>query len=425
MTASVQASIMQVFDPLPPFVRAMRAASVWPLCAAVFLAPYVVWRLSSTFFLTISDGLFILGAGLMLAGRGIHSRPLVHATPYWLLAICILLGGLLLGSIVNGDPLRWLIAAIQYSFAYVIIPFILMGDDEQRAELYGMAMLAGVFCMELFASVMYYTWSDNYADFYAFGPEFVTGAWRLGAFMGQPNWNGAVIAMVMPFALYFGTTGRLPPYVVYPVCLTLVLGLVLSASFTGFTSTMIGIALFLVLGGNRNAMKVVLGAAVAIGLVFMSGFELPRVFQGRVADALETGEMSQAGTFSARMDLVKEAWEIVDNTMLIGIGVDEYREISEGGHPVHNSYLLIWAEGGLIALLGWLFMLTVPLLSALSVYRINRQAAALGVAVYAGFLIYTTAATHMYARVWIMPLMVSMGIVFSKLSNENNMEQAE
>ncbi len=56
---------------------------------------------------------------------------------------------------------------------------------------------------------------------------------------------------------------------------------------------------------------------------------LPSAFEKRVVGALQNQDLSQAGTYSGRLDLVvKEAWAIVDQTSVIGVGVDEYRNAS-------------------------------------------------------------------------------------------------
>src|SRR3546814_12612961 len=97
--------------------------------------------------------------------------------------------------------------------------------------------------------------------------------------------------------------------------------------------------------------------------------------------------MSQAGTFTGRMDLILEAWEIVEDTMFVGIGVDQYCVVSPTQVPVHNMYLLLRADGGLLALPGWLLLLTLAAVSVVRVYWVERQAAALGLPVLSTFLI--------------------------------------
>src|SRR3546814_16856122 len=120
------------------------------------------------------------------------------------------------------------------------------------------------------------------------------------------------------------------------------------------------------------------------------------------------------------MDLIREAWGIVEDTMIVGLGVEQYRTISFADTPVHNMYLLLWAEGGLLALLGWLLLMTISALVAIGVYQYDRQAAALGLSVLATFLIFSTASPHMYARVWLVPLMLALTVVSGQMWGMNN-----
>src|SRR3546814_12608715 len=104
------------------------------------------------------------------------------------------------------------------------------------------------------------------------------------------------------------------------------------------------------------------------------------------------------------MDLILEAWEIVEDTMFAGIGVDQYRVVSPTKVPVHNMYLPLWDEGGLLALLGWMLLLTIAGVSVVRVYWVDRQAAALGSSVRSTFLICSAASPHSYERMWLVPL---------------------
>src|SRR3546814_444975 len=284
-------------------------------------------------------------------------------------------------------------------------------------------MIAGVVLMEAFGAAIFYGYEASYQEYQKISENFITGGGRLGAFAGQPNWNAAVIAMALPFAFYLRARGQLSLISVYVTGAVLALRLVLSASFTGFVRALIVLFLLLIVGGTRQTLKAGLVIAVAGAVVLASGFELPEVFQGRVGEALETGDMSQAGTFTGRMDLILEAWEIVEDTMFVGIGVDQYRVVSPTQVPVHNMYLLLWAEGGLLALLGWMLLLTIAGVSVVRVYWVDRQAAALGLSVLSTFLIFSVASPHMYARMWMVPLVLALVIVLGNLYSTNNAHQ--
>src|SRR3546814_3333097 len=62
-----------------------------------------------------------------------------------------------------------------------------------------------------------------------------------------------------------------------------------------------------------------------------------------------------------------------EDTMFVGIGVDQYRVVSPTQVPVHNMYLLLWAEGGLLALLGWMLLLTIAGVSVVRVSWVDRD----------------------------------------------------
>jgi O-antigen ligase len=158
--------------------------------------------------------------------------------------------------------------------------------------------------------------------------------------------------------------------------------------------------------------------AVCLAVVFASGYEPPDVFQKRVLAAFEAGDIEQAGTYKDRLELMREAWQLASETTVLGVGVDQFRELSEEGAAVHNMYLLLWVEGGLPALAGWLLLLLILGAAAGLAYRHDRMAAALGLAVLASFTIASVAAPHMYGRFWVVPLQVAMAFVFASLRKE-------
>src|SRR3546814_13278685 len=84
----------------------------------------------------------------------------------------------------------------------------------------------------------------------------------------------------------------------------------------------------------------------------MSGYQLPTVFQDRVANALETGNLDDAGPFTDRAKLISAAWALSEHTIFAGLGVDRFRVWTPWGQPVHNIFLLILTERRVAALIG-------------------------------------------------------------------------
>ena len=383
------------------------------LAAAVFLAPYALWRVSTAFFITISDVLFAVSAILLVAARAVTARPFGTWTPVWLIAFSTMLLGLLIGSLMNGDPTRWLSGAAQYAFGFVVLPFLLMSGPAGWPILFARAFLAGVFAMEACGLLIFYFGPTFFENHQQIAFEFVTGAGRLGAFLGDANWNGAMISMALPFALFLWWTERLGTYAAILSLLVLMGALTASGSFTGFTSGAAAVLVFVLVAGGRASLKFLLGLGVAAGLLFASGYEPPVVFKKRVAEAIAEGDINQAGTYAGRLDLIEEAWHIVEGTSIVGLGVDQYRVVSRQKAPVHNIYLLLWAEGGLLALIGWLVMMSILLIGSIMSCRIDRRAGALGLSVLLTFVLFSIAAPHMYARIWIVPLLLATAISFS------------
>lgn len=397
-----------------PYHYAMLRLAEPILMVAVFLVPYITWRIVPSYLFTVSDALFCIAAVLLLAGRGVAICPLGEWWVVWLSGIALMLLGFFVGSIVNGDPLRWIIVAGQYGFAFAVLPSLLL--RERRASLinFATALVAGVTAMELFGTIVYHATDASYEQAKRFSFEFITGTHRLGAFMADANWNAAMIAMTVPFALYLARIGRLNWIFTFGALGALCSGLLLSGSFSGFTSTALGALIFLLLDwGKRSAGTLVIIISLA-SAALSTGVALPSAFQNRVANALEQGDINQAGTFTGRMELIQEAWGMVGETSLVGLGVDQFRVVSVSKAPVHNMYLLVWAEGGLTSLIGWLLILFVPLGVAMRRFAFDRSAAALVVAVLVPFVVFSNASPHMYSRSWVVPLILAIGIAITR-----------
>lgn len=386
------------------------------IAAAIFFVFYLSWRPADILY-TLSDALFMFGVFLVLIGQRMPWQPMGSLTNWWLGAIAVMLTGLFIGSFAHGDPVRWLIVAIQYVFSLAILPMLLLSQPPKRTLLFMKALLAGIFCMELFGVLLYFGYDGTYEEFQRFGHDFVTGARRLGAFMGDANWNAAAITFAIPFVIFLRLRRAISSFVLVLLLLVLAIALVLTASVTGLFSCTLSLLIFAFVGRVRPSTRSLVIVALLLGLAFASGYGLPRAFSNRVAPALESGDVEQAGTFTARMDLMREAWGVVEHTSLVGLGVDQYRKISAHGAPVHNIYMLLWAEGGLLSLMGWLTLMIILAVTAWLAEVRDRLAAALGFSVLSTFIVFSSANPHMYARLWMVPLLLAAAPSFAAASN--------
>lgn len=385
--------------------------TVFVAAAAVFLASYLTWRPLPDILFTISDALFVLTAYQLMVRHELSMQPFGRLTAVWLVSLALLLAGLFVGSVAGSDPLRWPIIAMQYCFAWLVLPVLLIGHGRDRAIMLARALVFGMVAMEAFGVFIYMKYSGSFWEARSLlGIDFLTGARRLGAFTADANWNGAAISFALPFVYYLVLERHMSRWLGAVCAAVLFAGLALSASFTAFTSTCAAAVLFAIVAGLRPGIRTAVACLLLIGGVSQLQLVLPPTFQARVVNALESGEISEAGTFEGRAALIGEAWRMTGDHLLIGAGADQYRAISTFHAPVHNMYLLLWIEGGVVAVVGWIGMIGVLVATGASAARTNRHAGALALTVTSVLITFSVASPHMYARLWAAPVALAVAI---------------
>jgi O-Antigen ligase len=303
-----------------------------------------------------------------------------------------------------------LIVIAQYLFSFALLPFVIMGRDHERTIELVRTFVIGSFVANLVGIGFYYAEFDG-------GFLYVSGAGRLSGFVGDPNGNAHMMALTCPLVIYLWLSGRMAAYYVVPVLLVLAIALVLTSSNNGLALTGLGLSAFLVaLRDLRYLGRALAGLSVCLLLIFAWGsFWLPETFEERVLGAVRSGSLDEAGTFEGRVALMKEAIELLDDTMLVGLGVDQYRVLSRFGAPVHNTFLLIWTEGGLPALIGWLSLLIMVVAGAVLIAR-RRLDGAVACAVGLVFACIGFTTSHTYGRHLVVPVHLAMALVMASLA---------
>ena len=334
-------------------------------------------------------------------------------TAMWCIALAMMLGGLLVGSIVNGDPLRWANIASQYLFGFLLLPMIFMSEEKELMKRYLVYFVYGVFLVQAAAITASYTMTYSQISG-IFGPSFVAGNGRIGGMVGDANLNGAVIGFALVI-LADAMSNRLVRVLFgVPIGLVLLWALLATASFTAFASAMIALAVYMAISNVRALFK--FGVPFFLFVVAYIAFEgpLPGAFSERVLGAVLTGDLNEAGTYTHRAALVKEAWEMSGRTLFIGLGVDQYRVESAYGLPVHQFPMILLTEGGLASLAGLLGIFMILGLLALKSMQYNRHDAAMMLGLLVILLIFSTSIPHMYNRVWIAPMMLAVAANFAR-----------
>ncbi|WP_338240834.1 O-antigen ligase family protein [Aurantiacibacter hainanensis] len=406
-----------VFDTMPrgklilpasPILRLIRAT----LIIGVFFCGWALLRIGQIN-LTLSDLMLSVVFAAMLYRGEINIKPFGDLTLFWLLGLGAMLLGLLIGTVINGSVDRWLVAGAQYLFAFMLIPMLLTGQQHSLTRMLPALFVLGISVSQLIgisASLLF----EHGDTKDLLGSGFITGNGRLGAMTGEPNPNGAMIAFSIPMLLY-SVRRRIMPLGLGLLCgVLLVWGLLASGSFTGFSATLVALAVYLAVSGIGLLIRVAFLAVIGAALFLAAGLPLPAAFEDRVAGALTTGDLNEAGTFAGRSELIDEAWEMVDDNSLIGLGVDQYRVISSHGAPVHEFHLLIWNEGGLLGFAGVVILLLTMFAAAFSAISRSRFEGAMIFAVVVVFNVYAFSVPHMYSRVWILPVLLAMATYFAR-----------
>jgi hypothetical protein len=350
---------------------------------------------------------------ILLVQKKLNLMALQSMTAHWLVALSMMLGGLLIGSVFNGDPLRWANIASQYLFGYLFLPMILMSEDQlwvRKCLLYFVLGVAGSEMVALAAA--------NFSSFGSvsaiLGPSVVAGNGRIGGLVSDANLNGAIISFAMIALFNAHHHGLIRNIFALIVGGILMWALLATASFTAFAATGIATVIYFVCSDVGRFLKV--GVPLILGGVayIAFGLPLPEAFSERVLGALTTGDLSQAGTFTHRSALIADAWEMSKDTLFVGLGVDRFRVESSYGMPVHQFWMLLLTEGGLLSFSGLLAMFTVLGLMGLKAIGWHREDGAMVLGLLVILFIFSTSIPHMYNRLWIAPVMLALAATFAR-----------
>lgn len=377
---------------------------------AIFLAPMNYFRLSFVY-VTLSDVIVVVALGVMLLRGRLPVRLFGEATYFWILSFMLLQAGLLVGSLVNGDPLSGIEGFAQYSFSMLLLPVLLCNRPlEETLLLLKVFVLSIVFIMIHGAYVVHFDPDDL---------RFVSGSGRLTSLVERENAAATLASLAIVIAQWLYSVRQIRFLTLCVLLVPLAYGLLLTGSNTGFALTAIGtLALAVFSGSVFNVLRILAFAAAAAFVILIWGdYFLPEIFIKRVMGALSSGDLNEAGTFSDRMSLIHEAIGIANRNILVGLGIDQYRVVSAYGAPVHNTYLLVLSEGGLLSLIGLFGLLLTGLYigwRALSDPGM-RMAGGLAITVIMMFALAMNGFAHIYARFWAVPmdLVLALGAMAS------------
>jgi O-antigen ligase len=178
----------------------------------------------------------------------------------------------------------------------------------------------------------------------------------VGGIMGNPNDLALAMNVALPLAVALVLSRRRPLYRLgYLICAVLLaVTAVLTYSRSGFLTMTIAGAFLLIKLGRRYPAAWGAGALAAVALFASS--------PGRVFTLFESsdGNVTAAGSATARWELVKRSFEVAGANpirWLFGVGIENFHIVSHNELVGHNSYLQVFNEVGLPAMIFYILFL--------------------------------------------------------------------
>jgi O-antigen ligase len=338
-------------------------------------------------------------------------------------AAMLFIGSVLL-SLINSTWLRLsffeaiLIAQVFFLY-YIVLTAAIQTEKELRMVM--VMLMISLIVQGTFGTVQYLTgkeldiFSTGKPPVEESGEDFLSRA--LGT-IGKPN---ALAMYVVPLILLVtallmksrGLYRRLGTLAISAGGLALILSLS-RGGWVAFAAAFIVLLFILAKGGYVRAKAPFLALLVAALVVVM--------FFGLIEARL----MSQEGADATqdRINLIKIAWNMIKDYPVLGVGANTFMSVvhryTRGPelqdiylHMVHNQYLLVFAETGLVGLIAFLwFMLACFRESRECVRKQSELSQMVGVSVGAGFI---AMAAHMMVDMYSSPLCLSLIFVFCGL----------
>jgi len=403
----------------------------------VFLTPAFLLTPLEGIGVSFGDVFLLVGAALLLvsSGRGrVTISPAVWVVPGLLLIVAALISGLA-NEFSSGVDTATLVT--QYGVTLVLLPVVLAGQPLERvvsaakAFVYGLAvMVAGGLLIVAFLPGVE-------SAFLARGWMVILGGDRHGLFSGVSELS-KISAMSIGVIYYLGVRGHIGVLKAGGLLGAALVALIVARSAGGVATAVVTVGVVAVLhlvvranahgqrtsrGGGRGLLVGILGViggGLAIRQLDLLGAGYTDAFLNRIADPFAAGGVQNVGSARLRGELISQAWSVIGEHPLVGIGPGLYHQEALLGQGVHVVPLMLWAETGLLALLGWVVLIVGLTVAVARRLRRAPIAAVAAGSVLSAMLLTHLSAPYLYGR----PLLLPMLITFFLLADETGGDDA-
>ncbi|HEX6387495.1 MAG TPA: O-antigen ligase family protein [Anaerolineae bacterium] len=208
--------------------------------------------------------------------------------------------------------------------------------------------------------------------------------YRYGSIFGDPQLLGFQISVMLPFLIFFlkqvrqishkRLVNNLASLFALALCGALTWLLAYSLSRTGAFATVAGVLVFFLLNaGVEQPGSKKLATQLGLFLALLSAaFTVSQQGEiaGRILSRLEASLSWESPDVADRTAVWQEALTGIDPTYyLVGVGPDNYQNISQFGRKPHDAFLLLLVEGGLLVMFAFVLLLATFFIETLSALR--------------------------------------------------------
>lgn len=308
------------------------------------------------FYMTMADGLIIIALFSLILRKLVYEKryKLITDKIFVLLILFTLFSGLSIYNSLNKmSSFFEFIQTIEY---FVIIPYLIFDLTKNIKQVRNILWILVVFC--------------GLFSLYGIYEGLVLGM-RSMSIAGHANAFGIYLAMIIPitYALFLSAKNKSKKVILIGILGLSGAALLLTLSRAGWLAAIIAILIINFKVGIKRSL--IVGLSVLLIFIATSHFYMP----DQVKERFKTITSGAEDTSGGRIEQYENALEMVKMHPFLGVGLNEairYNEVVEtkGGPKIraemHNVYLAIASERGLIALV---FFLSFVLIYLVSLWR--------------------------------------------------------
>ena len=301
-----------------------------------------------------------------LANQQNYRNPDVYRNPIFL-AWLGLLGVLILGLLVSldrGMTLDYIKMNIKYFIVFMVMIKII--DSSRRLDLVIRVFVACGVCMALKTIINYLTGQTSLHGVYT-----SSRAMSIGIF-GDPNDLALLYNVTLPFVLFFLVKAK-KKFLPFVGILMIITAIILTFSRGGFLGLCaVGVGFSILYARKRKKYLVFM-----LMIVLLFWFLAPPEYSERISSIFDWEVDPETGETGTRMD----AWRLVIREGLkqpvLGVGAGSSYYVAGTGsddwHLIHNSFIQIFSESGLLGLFFYLLLFYLPYKQYRAAVRLDHR----------------------------------------------------